>query len=429
MNKSNKSGFTLIELLVVIGILAVLAAIAIPTVAGLIDRANKSADLTNSNEMTNALERFASEYELYKNDIAMGIVPNDDLDTMQGRVFAVTGATTRAEITELETAGNDGAILINDERYPTTDALMKKVVEAYTKTSSSTFEPKQSDKCFWYSPECGVVVVAGHNSSVLEKNELVVSGKDAKGNDLDGETVWLDLTPTGDAIVDDNNGGSGSDEDTSTISIGTYYTETTECPMCGSSYGAAPMHCRSCDYEYQTEGVILTEFPETPTHGDVYVLGCYNYTYNKWDNGWGVTLNGVYDTTQILPSINNVPVVSMTGCYLSSSITDSDLATINIPSSVRKMDGAFHSCNNLKDASSLIIPNTVTNIEAIFMSCENLITTPKIPASVTNLSNFVWDCYNLQTIYADCKFDNLYNSADINSDCEIILEHSINCGH
>ena len=72
INLSSKRGFTLIELLVVIGILAVLAAIAIPSVAGLIDRANVSADKTNSNEMTNAIERFASEYELYCQDIASG---------------------------------------------------------------------------------------------------------------------------------------------------------------------------------------------------------------------------------------------------------------------------------------------------------------------------------------------------------------------
>ena len=77
---SSKKGFTLIELLVVIGILAVLAAIAIPSVAGLIDRANASADKSNANEMTNALERFASEYELYCQDIASGVIvdTNDD---------------------------------------------------------------------------------------------------------------------------------------------------------------------------------------------------------------------------------------------------------------------------------------------------------------------------------------------------------------
>ena len=84
-NIKSRKGFTLIELLVVIGILAVLAAIAIPSVAGLIDRANVSSDQTNANEMTNAVERFVSEYELYKQDIASNTLDTNNLDSAQGK--------------------------------------------------------------------------------------------------------------------------------------------------------------------------------------------------------------------------------------------------------------------------------------------------------------------------------------------------------
>ena len=219
---SSKKGFTLIELLVVIGILAVLAAIAIPSVAGLIDRANVSADATNANEMTNALERFTSEYELYVQDISSGTLNTNDLDSAQGRVKNVIGATTRAEITALESATNyDGTAkkynaadantkLYRDTKYATDVTTMKAIVQNYTKTSSSTFEPKQSDCHFYYSPQCGLVVC--HEAADVQTNgdkvldALVVSGMDAKGNKIyDAATksdtgcvdvIWFDLTDT-----------------------------------------------------------------------------------------------------------------------------------------------------------------------------------------------------------------------------------------
>jgi len=200
-NYKSRKGFTLIELLVVIGILAVLAAIAIPSVAGLIDRANVSADKTNANEMTNAIERFTSEYELYCQDIASGVIKDadsngvpDDMDSAQGRVFNVTGAITRADITALENAGLGTKKIGRDTKYPLNDETLKAVVQNYTKTSSATFEPKQSDCHFFYSPDCGVVVVAEAGSNKETLNKLIISGMDAKGNTLGSGTNWLDTT-------------------------------------------------------------------------------------------------------------------------------------------------------------------------------------------------------------------------------------------
>ena len=237
---SSKKGFTLIELLVVIGILAVLAAIAIPSVAGLIDRANVSADATNANEMTNALERFTSEYELFVQDIGSGALNVNDLDSAQGRVYNVVGVDDRAGITgiELATGYDSTAVRVNasaasttnvsqvkdhawiyrDTKYAANANTMVEICENYMKTSSATFSPKQSDCHFYYSPQCGLVVcletdkvatkgtATAYDSSVKGDDALdalVVSGMDAKGKKLakDGtsnagevDVEWIDLT-------------------------------------------------------------------------------------------------------------------------------------------------------------------------------------------------------------------------------------------
>ena len=55
MKKLNKKGFTIVELVIVIAVIAILAAVLIPTFSGVVEKANQSAALQNCrNEYTQA---------------------------------------------------------------------------------------------------------------------------------------------------------------------------------------------------------------------------------------------------------------------------------------------------------------------------------------------------------------------------------------
>ena len=59
MKKNNKKGFTIVELVIVIAVIAILAAVLIPTFTGVAEKAQKSAALQNAE---NAWKGFQGEY-------------------------------------------------------------------------------------------------------------------------------------------------------------------------------------------------------------------------------------------------------------------------------------------------------------------------------------------------------------------------------
>ena len=80
MKKTNKKGFTLVELVIVIAVLLILAAVAIPTVSGVIARANEATDAANAKSIETAIK-----YALVDNETNNGTAANvGDALTLSG---------------------------------------------------------------------------------------------------------------------------------------------------------------------------------------------------------------------------------------------------------------------------------------------------------------------------------------------------------
>ena len=70
--KAKKKGFTIVELVIVIAVIAILAAVLIPTFSNVVTKANKSK----------AMQAARNEYELYLSEHATEISDNMNLDVV-----------------------------------------------------------------------------------------------------------------------------------------------------------------------------------------------------------------------------------------------------------------------------------------------------------------------------------------------------------
>ncbi|MDD6054091.1 MAG: type II secretion system protein [Clostridiales bacterium] len=71
MKKNNKKGFTIVELVIVIAVIAILAAVLIPTFTGVTERAKENAAMQNArNAWTEYMAEYADKAE-YKENICI----------------------------------------------------------------------------------------------------------------------------------------------------------------------------------------------------------------------------------------------------------------------------------------------------------------------------------------------------------------------
>ena len=91
MKKTNKKGFTIVELVIVIAVIAILAAVMIPTFGGIIDRANQSAAKQEASIAYKAA--YAIDVVDGKVDGKQGVTPITEADLDED--IQVEGVTAR----------------------------------------------------------------------------------------------------------------------------------------------------------------------------------------------------------------------------------------------------------------------------------------------------------------------------------------------
>ena len=124
MKKMNKKGFTIVELVIVIAVIAILAAVMIPTFGGIIKRANESAAMQEATATYKALlteEKYNGNLDLQTGEAVDLYIVIDEKYT-----FAVTNG----ELELVET--KDAAYTANPEATGYTNVFLKPAAQAGT---------------------------------------------------------------------------------------------------------------------------------------------------------------------------------------------------------------------------------------------------------------------------------------------------------
>lgn len=148
MKNSNKKGFTIVELVIVVAVIAILAAVMIPTFSGIIAKANLSADQQAVRQMNTALAMYAAENGAPKDVIEVkkaldahfvnvdgGLVP-----VTQGYAFYWDSAKNEIVLVGTGDEVKDGWSILTFNEYgeKVTADSSDAIKEAFTKANNGT---------------------------------------------------------------------------------------------------------------------------------------------------------------------------------------------------------------------------------------------------------------------------------------------------
>lgn len=191
MNKSK--GFTLIELMVTVAIIAVIAAISIPIIAGLINKSKETSDNKTAAQMTTAIEQWTSEYVLFAEDVRSGT--NINTVTHERVKTAINSLGYIANINANGLSGFEKDAINKNTKYPKgdNDAVIAvrviNLLKTYMKNiDDGDFQPRQANHSYWYLVNSSTVVCAPSNSTEQQLFDLLSSEIPASS------TYWINLS-------------------------------------------------------------------------------------------------------------------------------------------------------------------------------------------------------------------------------------------
>ena len=180
MKNSNKKGFTIVELVIVIAVIAILAAVLIPTFSGLVKKANLSSDQQAVREINQALAVDQAKNGVPKNvDAAMSIIAKAGYD-----IASYKPLTSNLEIYWVDTINRvilfdraKGKVIYPEDRVSlTNDGSWHPFNESYLDAISIKFDTKVDAGSF-NGENSFTKLVAGESQSVQVKLTYTKSGE------------------------------------------------------------------------------------------------------------------------------------------------------------------------------------------------------------------------------------------------------------